>query len=112
MPMSAPPFIAARRTRVTLETPQETTNALGGAAIGFTPLITFWGLIETRSGSEKLRGGRLEGASDTRITFRWRAGIDTRMRLSAGTRRFAIRAAFDPDGRKRELVCLCEELTP
>jgi head-tail adaptor len=32
------------------------------------------------------------------------------MRLADGTRRFAIRAADDPDGRRRDLVCEVEEV--
>jgi hypothetical protein len=32
------------------------------------------------------------------------------MRLTSGLRRFAIRAAADPDGSKRDLVCLVEEV--
>jgi hypothetical protein len=33
-------------------------------------------------------------------------------RLTAGPRRFAIRAASDPDGSRRNLVCLVEEMKP
>jgi len=33
------------------------------------------------------------------------------MRLVRGLRRLAIRAASDPDGRRRELVCLVEEIS-
>lgn len=105
------PTIETRRSRVSLEAPQETANALGGAAIQYQPLVTLWARLEARGGAEKLRGGRLEGTSDTRITLRWRGGVDTRHRLRLGSRIFAIRAAFDPDGRKRDLVCLCEEIS-
>jgi hypothetical protein len=34
------------------------------------------------------------------------------MRLTSGLRRFAIRSASDPDGAKRDLVCLVEEVRP
>ena len=40
-----------------------------------------------------------------------RAGITGAMRLVLGLRRFAIRAASDPDGRRRELVCRVEEIS-
>ena len=103
--------VESRRSRITLEAPQETTNALGGATIQFQALVTLWARMETRGGAEKLRGGRLEGTSDTRITLRWRGGVDTRHRFRLGSRIFAIRAAFDPDGRKRDLVCICEEIS-
>lgn len=100
-----------RRARVTLETPVETVDALGGATVGYQPVVTLWARIEARTGVEKSLGGRLEGATDTRISLRWRGGVDTRMRFSFGDRIFMIRAAFDPDGRKRDLVCLCQEIS-
>jgi hypothetical protein len=34
------------------------------------------------------------------------------MRFAAGLRRFAIRNVGDPDGCRRELVCLVEEIAP
>ncbi|TXN19131.1 head-tail adaptor protein, partial [Methylobacterium sp. WL9] len=34
------------------------------------------------------------------------------MRLAAGPRRFAIRSAGDPDGRRRDLACEVEEIVP
>jgi SPP1 family predicted phage head-tail adaptor len=104
--------IAGRRLRLTLEVPSEVPDALGGAALSFAPLVTVWGRIEALSGAETLDGARLEGRVDCRITLRWRAGIDARMRVSAGGRRFLIRSVFDPDGRKRNLVCLCQEVMP
>jgi SPP1 family predicted phage head-tail adaptor len=100
-----------RRARVTLETPVETTDALGGASLAYQPVVTLWASIEARTGVEKVLGGRLEGTTDTRITLRWRGGVDARMRFTFGTRIFGIRASFDPDGRKRDLVCLCEEIS-
>ena len=110
--LSRRPHIGAHRLRLTLEIPVETPDTLGGAAQAFMPLITLWATIEASRGQERAVGERLEGVSDTRITLRWRPGVDTRMRFSAGTRYFEIRAVFDPDGRKRDLVCLCAEVTP
>lgn len=104
--------IAGRRLRLTLEVPGEVPDALGGAAVTFSPLVTLWGRIDALSGGETLDGARLEGRVNTRITLRWRAGVDARMRLSAAGRLFLIRSVFDPDGRKRDLVCLCQEVTP
>lgn len=106
------PRLGARRVRLALETPVETLDALGGAAITYQPIVTLWARIEARSGRERLSGERLEGTADTRITIRWRGGVDARMRFSLGERAFFIHATFDPDGRRRELVCLCEEISP
>lgn len=105
------PRIENRRCRMVLEAPVETVNALGGATIAFQPITTLWAQLEARGGTERDRGGRLEGTTDSRITIRWRGGIDARMRFTFGARVFAIRSSFDPDGRKRDLVCVCEEIT-
>lgn len=106
------PRIENRRCRMVLEAPVETATALGGATIAFQQIATLWAQLEARGGTERDRGGRLEGTTDTRITIRWRGGVDARMRFSFGTRVFAIRSSFDPNGRKRDLVCICEEITP
>ncbi|EHP72150.1 hypothetical protein MetexDRAFT_6740 [Methylorubrum extorquens DSM 13060] len=42
--------------------------------------------------------------------MRYRSGVTPAMRLADGPRRFAIRAADDPDGRRRDLVCEVEEV--
>jgi SPP1 family predicted phage head-tail adaptor len=47
-----------------------------------------------------------------RVTMRHRDGVTEAMRLLLGLRRFRIRSAADPDGTRRELVCLVEELRP
>ena len=46
----------------------------------------------------------------TVLALRYRDGVTGAMRLTSGLRRFAIRAASDPDGSRRDLVCLVEEI--
>jgi SPP1 family predicted phage head-tail adaptor len=104
--------IGQRRHRLTLFMPVETANALGGAKITWQAGLSFWGRIEALSGSETIEGAQLGSKISTRITLRWRAGVTARQRLGQGARIFAIRAVFDPDGFKRQLICLCEELAP
>ena len=55
---------------------------------------------------------RSEQAVAHRVTLRYRDGVTAAMRLVRGLRRFAIRSAADPDGSRRELVCLVEEISP
>jgi head-tail adaptor len=47
-----------------------------------------------------------------RVEIRWRDGIGTGHRIGLGARSLAIRAAFDPDARRRRLVLRCEEIRP
>lgn len=104
--------IAGRRVRLTLEAPVEVGNNLGGAAISFAPVATIWARIELGRGGENVVGERLEARAEARITLRWRANLDPRMRFSGASRLFAIRSVFDPDGSRRNLVCLCQEISP
>jgi len=103
--------LGSRRQRLVLETPVEISRLLGGASIGFAPLVTLWARLDAGSGREQVAGERLETRAETRITIRWRGGVDATMRFALGNRVFPIIATFDPDGRKRELVCLCQEIS-
>jgi SPP1 family predicted phage head-tail adaptor len=68
--------------------------------------------MEMLTGTERVRADRPEQSLTHRITLRYREGVTGAMRPTIGLRRFAIRAASDPDGSKRDLVCLVEEVRP
>ncbi|GGK29837.1 phage head closure protein [Salinarimonas ramus] len=104
--------IGARRRLFTLDVPLETPDGFGGVVRIYQPGPRVWGAIEAVALDERERGGRPEDAVTHRVRLRHRAGIDGRMRLILGARRFAIRAASDPDGRGRETLCLVEEIKP
>jgi SPP1 family predicted phage head-tail adaptor len=107
-----PTSIGARGRRFVLEMPHEVPDGFGGVVRSFTPGPQLWGALEMLSGAERVRADRPEQAVTHRVTLRYRPGITGAMRLVSGLRRFAIRAASDPDGRRRELVCLVEEIAP
>lgn len=109
-PMSRRIPLGSRRQRLVLEAPLEAPNPLGGAAIAFSPVVTLWARLDPGSARDWVTGERLEARTETRITLRWRGGVDATMRFALGARIFQIAATFDPDGRKRELVCLCQEV--
>ena len=109
--MKAKPLpIGARSRRFVLEVPRESPDGFGGVVRSFAPGPQLWGALEMISGSERRRADRPEQAVTHRVTLRYRPGITAAMRLTSGPRRFAIRAASDPDGAKRDLVCLVEEV--
>jgi head-tail adaptor len=95
-----------------LEAPVETPDGAGGFNLSFAPLGAVWAGLEWLGGEERWREGGFEQAGRWRVTLRWRAGVTAGMRLRDGARLFDIRAAADPDGGGRRLVCLCEEITP
>jgi SPP1 family predicted phage head-tail adaptor len=108
--MTAP--IGSRRRRFVLEIPLETPDGFGGVLRSFVPGPQLWGSLELVSAGERQRADRAEQAATHRVRLRHRDGVTGAMQLSLGLRRFAILSAADPDGRRRELTCLVEEVTP
>lgn len=109
-PKSIP--IGARARRFVLELPLERPDGFGGVIRSYAPGPQVWGAMEMLSGSERIRADRPEQALTHRITLRYREGVTGAMRIVCCLRRFAIRAASDPDGSRRDLVCLVEEIKP
>jgi head-tail adaptor len=108
--------LARLRQRVAIERPVGTPDGAGGAETTWQPLVTVWAGLEWLGGEERWREGGPEQVGRWRVTMRWRAGIDAGMRLrmarqGGSDRRFDIRAAADPDGAGRRLICICEEIT-
>jgi SPP1 family predicted phage head-tail adaptor len=102
--------IGARSRRFVLEMPLESPDGFGGIIRSYRQGPQLWGAMEMLSGSERVRADRPEQSLTHRITLRYREGVSGAMRLTCGLRRFAIRAASDPDGSRRDLVCLVEEI--
>jgi SPP1 family predicted phage head-tail adaptor len=104
--------IGARARRFVLELPLETPDGFGGVVRTYEAGPQLWGAIEIVRQDERERAGRPEQAVTHRVRLRWRAGVTGAMRLACGPRRFRIKAASDPDGARRDLVCLVEEISP
>jgi len=104
--------IGAARCRLVLEQPVTLPDGAGGVQTQFVALGTIWARLRWTGGEERLRAGRPEQAARHEITIRWRPGVDAGMRFTGLGRAFAIRSAGDPEGDRRRLVCLCEEITP
>lgn len=107
--MSSSP-IGARRRRFVLERPIENPDGFGGTLRRYVAGPLLWGAITPLGTTERVRGGRSDLRATHRVRLAYRDGITPAMRLVAGPRRFAIRAAGDPDGRRRDLLCEVEEL--
>ena len=104
--------IGARARRFVLELPLETPDGFGGVIRTYAAGPQLWGALEMVHQAERERAGSREQAVTHRVRLRWRDGVTGAMRLSCGPRRFRIKAATDPDGGKRDLVCLVEEVSP
>ncbi len=102
--------IGARRRRFVLERPLDTPDGFGGHLRRFVAGPVLWGALTPLGQREPVRGADARTSVTHRLDLRYRDGLAPPMRLVAGTRRFAIRNAVDPDGRRRDLVCEVEEL--
>jgi SPP1 family predicted phage head-tail adaptor len=109
---SARRLIGQRGRRFTLELPLESPDGFGGVIRTWQPGPLLWGSIEHLSALERVRADKAEAAVTHRVTLRHRDGVSDTMRLLLGPRRFRIRSAADPDGTRRDLVCLVEEMRP
>lgn len=102
--------IGARRRRFVLERPLDEPDGFGGRLRRYVAGPVLWGAIERIGETQRLAGGRGDRVATHRIGLRYRPDVSAEMRLSTGPRRFAIRTAGDPDGRRRALVCEVEEI--
>lgn len=103
-------LIGARRRRFVLETPIDEPDGFGGSLRRYVGGPVVWGALVPVGAVERQRGGRADRVTTHRIEIRYRPGVAPPMRLASGPRRFAIRSAGDPDGRRRVVVCDVEEL--
>lgn len=110
--MSAHPSLGARGRRFTVELPLDSPDGFGGTIRSYAAGPQLWGAIEHLGASERVRADQREALATHRVTFPYRDGITPAQRLALGTRRFRIREAVDPDGRRRDVVCLVEEIAP
>ena len=104
--------IATLRTRATLLAPVQTPDEIGGVTRSFSPLALLWCRIEPVLGEDRFRDGRHEQVVSHRITIRWHDAVAAGVRLAVGERLFVVTASADPDGRRRRLILLADEVAP
>ena len=109
--MSGLPKIGALRHRVTLEAPVDAPDGAGGFSRSFTPIANLWARIAPSSAREDFIEQRAEQATNQVVTVRWRNDVTKDMRLLHRGRKLRIRSVFDPDERRRFLICQCEEIS-
>ena len=104
--------IGARARRFMLELPLEQPDGFGGVIRTYAPGPAALGRHRDALGRRAHARRQARAGLTHRVTLRYRDGVTGAMRLTSGLRRFAIRSAADPDGSRRDLVCLVEEMRP
>lgn len=98
------------RHRITIQTLSATKDECGHP-VGWDDVATVWAKVEDLSGREYFIAKQATATQvSTRITIRYRTDIKPEMRIVDGSRIFDIEAILDPDGRRRELQLMCQEL--
>ncbi|WP_036296818.1 head-tail adaptor protein [Methylosinus sp. PW1] len=107
--MSAPK-IGEMRLRMTLEAPVDTPDDSGGMMRVYVTLGDIWVKLIPLSADARFVEQRQELAIQWIAQARWRGDVTSEMRLVDGQRRLRVISAYDPDGRRRFLLCHCEEI--
>lgn len=103
--------IGRLRHRITLEDRTATPSGADTLTIANTAVATVWGDISAVGGALYAAGVQTEAKITHRITIRARA-LTNFDQVSKGARRFRVRETRDPDGTRRFVELLVEELTP
>ena len=103
--------LGALRNRVSLEMRQQAADGSTGIAETFALVDQVWGAVEATRGSVYIGSIQVGEAITHRITLRW---VDpssfTHLSVNEGAQRFRKRDARDPDGRRRWLEVMAEEM--
>ncbi|MCA0423658.1 MAG: phage head closure protein [Proteobacteria bacterium] len=104
--------IGSRRLRATLEESIETPDDIGGVTRSFQPRLVLWAMLIPLAAAERDEAQQQAERITHRLVIRWRGDVTGAMRFVANGRRFDVRGQYDPDGMRRSLVCLVEEVRP
>lgn len=102
--------IGEMRLRALLEAPIDAQDDSGSTTRSYAPLAHVWAQIAPISAEARFVASRQEQAITWLARIRRRSDVTSEMRLVCGGRKLLVRSVYDPDGRRRFLVCRCEEI--
>lgn len=97
------------RNRVTIESPTEARDALGGVTLTWATFAIVWASVSPIGGREYLQAAGTQAQVTHRVRCRRIAGVLPRMRVKHGTRTLHIEQVRDLEERRAELDLLCRE---
>lgn len=101
------------RNTVVLEQRSDSREASGEAVQGWTAVATLPAQATMPGGTERFVSelDRVVATVTHRVRIRYRSGVNPALhRLRLEGRVLELLSATDPDGRRRELVCMCREV--
>lgn len=99
--------------RVTIQQPGSNKDAYGHATKEtWADVVTVWAEVKPVTGRERWASDHVANTSTVAIKIRYRTGIKPEMRVIHGSHTYQIDGPpIDVDGRRRELVLACKEVT-
>lgn len=101
--------IGKMRHRITLQTPERTSDGIGGDTIAWNDLAEMWTYAKPASLRENFRDMKINEEKDYEFTIRYRSGFDSSSRIKFGGRYFNVRQVRNRDERDKYLDILAEE---
>ena len=92
------------KDRVGLLEQTSTNDPQWGSTPEWTPKGTIWAAVTPVSATERAANAGVQSAISHRVTMRWRDDVTSKHRLVYRGRVLEIVGAYDPDGRRRELL--------
>jgi SPP1 family predicted phage head-tail adaptor len=96
--------------RITIQYQSKMQDSYGSEVITWTDLKTVWANVKPLSGREYNTAKQLYSESTTKITIRYRTGLDTSMRFFYNNKYYYILNVVNSDEKNEELVLLCKEV--
>lgn len=96
--------------RVTIQYQAKTQDTDGAEIVTWTDLDTVWAKIETLQGREYFAAQQVKSEASSKITIRYKTGLDTTMRFKYGNRHLYMLNMQDVNERGEELLFLCKEV--
>lgn len=101
------------RHRVSLQEDQGSTiDTHGQRTESWQTIATVWAKVEPITGNEFYWAQQVVGESDTKVTIRYREGVDNTKRFLYGSQVLNIVNVSDIEARRRKIVCLCKTFVP
>ena len=102
--------IGALRHRIEIQAHSGTTqNSFGEPVENWTRLLDADASVQPLRGLERYASQQTQSTADTKVTMRYRSGIDTQKRVKFGARIFDIESVINIDERNQTLELLCKE---
>lgn len=98
------------RDRVMIEAPGPVTDSASGEKDQrFDPVVERWAQVEELGGSEQTQALQIQVNASHRVTLRYVEGLSERHRIRWRGRFLGIKSVA-ADDKKRQQVCLCEQV--